>query len=144
MIPRVTHAMAPAHFPVLEQKFAANLINVPTFEHVTARAKFLEDGLDCIDDDRVVHVIGRFRAHIERSSHAKQVVKLLGRIGIDGKWTISLLEVKGDQIRLSMPDDNDLGRWLELEERFWCEERRQGFQILLAILYRELATSTGK
>lgn len=115
--------MAPGHFPVLKQKFSANLVDIPAFEHVTARAKFLEDGLDCIDDDGVVHVFGRFRAHIKRSSHAKQVVELLGRIGIDGKWTISLLKIKGDQIWLSVPDNDDLGRWLELEEKFWCEER---------------------
>lgn len=115
--------MAPGHFSILKQKFATDLINVPTFEHVTARAKFLKDGFDCIDDDGVVHVLRRFRAHIERSSHAKQVVELLGRIGVNGERTISLLDVKGDQIRLSVTDDDDLGRWLKLEEKFWCEER---------------------
>lgn len=118
MIPRVPHAMTPGHFPILEQKFATDLVNVPTLEHVTAGAKLLKDGFDCIDDDGVVHVLRRFRAHIERSSHAKQVVKLLGRIGVDRERATSLLDVKGDQIRLSVPDDDDLGRWLKLEEKF--------------------------
>ena len=44
----------------------------------------------------------------------------------------------------SVPNNDDLDRWLKLDEKFWREERGQGFQILLAILYRGLAASAAK
>ena len=110
MISGIFHSVAPGHLAILKQEFPAYLVQVAAFQNITTRSKLLEDGLDGVDHDRVLHVFGRFVSQVESSGHSEESVYLLGRICVDWKGTCCFLDVKWNYIWLSMANDNDLRR----------------------------------
>lgn len=110
MISCVFHSVAPSHLAILKQEFAPYLVQVSALQNVTTGPKLLEDGLDGIDHDRVLHVFRRFIPQVKSSGQSEEIVYPLGRICIDWKGTRCFLDVEWDYIWLSMPNDDDLCR----------------------------------
>lgn len=115
MISCIFHSVAPSHLAILKQKLPAYLVQVPALQNITTRPKLLEDGLDGIDHDRVLHVFRRFVSQVESSSHSEEIVYLFSWICVNWKGTCCFLDVEWDHVWLSMSNDDDLRRRFEFK-----------------------------
>ncbi len=108
MISRIPHPMAPGHFALLEDELPAYLRKVPALQDITAGSDFLEDGFDRIHQHRGLYIFRALGSKAQGSRHSQQIIDVLGRIGVDWKWTCCLLDVEGNEIGLPTPDNEDL------------------------------------
>lgn len=115
MISRILHTVAPSHLAILKQEFTAYLVQVSAFQYVTTRPKLLENRLDGIDHDRVLHVFRRFVSHVERSGHSQEIMYFLRRVCVDWKRTCCFFHVEWNHLGLSMSNDGDLCRWFKFQ-----------------------------
>lgn len=113
--------MAPSNFVLFEDEFAAHLVEVASFQNIPARSDFLDDRFDRVHQHRSLHVFRALASQVQGSGHSKQIVYLLGRVGVYGKWTICLLGIEGDQIRLPTPNYDNFGGRLKLKKRLGCD-----------------------
>lgn len=109
MIPCVFHPVAPAHLPVLEKEFPADLPVVAASKGASSGFEALIDGADHRRGHGVLHIFGAFRTEAQGPNHAELGVELFGWVGVDGVRTLSLLYVHWDKIGLTASDDDDLG-----------------------------------
>lgn len=136
MIPCVPHSVAPAHLPVLEQKFSAYLPVVATLEGTPSCFEILVDGADYGRRQRVLHVLWTSGAKLEGTDHPQLRIELLGRVGVYRVRAFCFTGVHGNKIGLTAPDDNDLGGGGKGVEGTGSDGCREAAEVFLTVLSR--------
>ena len=139
MISYVLHTVAPDRLAIAEEEFAANLSKGSTDKLfavecvVSTLLGHLPKTVCCKPDSVHRHVVGTL-TNAHSVSHAKSLVELASRFGIDAEGTCCAGGVFGNQVWSAAPNDRDCSRGWKRKVNRRCNCFGQGFKIVLARL----------